>query len=176
MSNNHIEVTDREIARQENVKHLELIQAIVTRLAQNSFLIKAWTLTIAAAAYGFSVNRFNWRIAAIGAAAILLFWVLDSYFLRQERLFRYLYNHARRGPTAIKRFSMNIAPYSDFATVKPWRVFRSITLSLFYGGLLLIGLLAILFTPSPQPSAEPGPAQTPPMQSQQPPPPAISSR
>lgn len=31
----------------EEIKHLELIQAVVTRLANGSFLIKGWTMTVA---------------------------------------------------------------------------------------------------------------------------------
>ena len=47
-----------DIERQENVKHLELIQAIITRLASNSFFIKGWALTVAAATFGFDGVTF----------------------------------------------------------------------------------------------------------------------
>src|SRR5687767_8412009 len=72
-----------EIERAENVKHLEMIQAIVSRLGSNSIFIKGWALTVAAAAFGFAVNRIDWRVAVFGSIIILGFWFLDAYYLRQ---------------------------------------------------------------------------------------------
>lgn len=67
-----------EIARAENVKHLEMIQAVVTRLAGNSFLIKAWSISVAAAAYGIAVNRVDWRICLIVVSLGLTGRVFDA--------------------------------------------------------------------------------------------------
>ncbi|HKR51134.1 MAG TPA: hypothetical protein VJT72_16410 [Pseudonocardiaceae bacterium] len=132
-----------ETAREENVKHLEMIQAIISRLAGNSFLIKAWTVTVAAAAYGIAVNRLDWRICIIGTLAVAEFWVLDSYFLRQERIFRLLYDYVRSDIRAMPRFSMATTRFRS--RVHRHTVFFSITLSVLYGTLIAIGItLAIV--------------------------------
>ncbi|MEJ3652527.1 hypothetical protein WEH80_06035 [Actinomycetes bacterium KLBMP 9759] len=131
-----------DVQRSENVKHLELIQSVVTRLATNSFLIKGWTLTVSAAAFGFAVNRIDWKLATAGALVVLGFWVLDGYYLRQERLFRHMYNHVRRNIAvdSNERFSMNLSPYVGFDTVRRMRVFFSVTLVVFYPLLILVGV------------------------------------
>jgi hypothetical protein len=132
-----------ETAREENVKHLEMIQAIISRLAGNSFLIKAWTVTVAAAAYSIAVNRLDWRICTIGTLAVAEFWVLDSYFLRQERIFRLLYDYVRSDIRAMPRFSMATTRFRS--RVHRRTVFFSITLSVLYGTLIAIGIaLAIV--------------------------------
>lgn len=115
------------------VKHLEMLQAVVTRLGNGSFLIKGWTMTLAGAFLGFSVNRSSWKIAAIAIVPLVGFWILDSYYLRQERLFRALYEAARKPGTAVELFSMNVAPYKASITWK--RVVTSHTMVNFYGVL-----------------------------------------
>ncbi|MFF3951543.1 hypothetical protein ACFYYN_43190 [Streptomyces sp. NPDC001902] len=121
---------------QEEIKHLEFIQAIVARLGNGSFLIKGWTMTVAGVFFGVSVSNPNWKVAAAGMIPIVGFWLLDSYFLRQERLFRKLYDDVRRPSVAVELFSMNVQPYH--ASV-PWgKVIRSHTMVNFYGVLALV--------------------------------------
>jgi hypothetical protein len=62
----------------------------------DSFLMKGWALTVAGAFYGFAVKGTAWQVAAIGLMPVVVFWGLDAYFLRQERLFRGLYDQVRR--------------------------------------------------------------------------------
>ena len=94
------------------LKHLEFIQAVITRLANDSFLMKGWALTVAGAFYGFAVKGTNWKLAAIGLMPVLVFWGLDAYFLRQERLFRRLYNQVRERNPRIEPFAMNAAAHA----------------------------------------------------------------
>ena len=60
-------------------KHLELIQAIVARLAANSFTIKGWSVTIGSALLAFSVKDSDWHLALLTLLPILLFWGQDAY-------------------------------------------------------------------------------------------------
>ncbi|MEU9923773.1 hypothetical protein AB0H51_21185 [Streptomyces griseoluteus] len=127
---------------QEEIKHLEFIQAIVTRLGNGSFLIKGWTMTVAGVFFGISANTPGWKIAAAGFIPIIGFWLLDSYFLRQERLFRKLYDDVRRPTISVELFSMNVQPYHS---VVPWgKVVRSHTMVNFYGTLALVNLAFIV--------------------------------
>ena len=83
----------------KQIRHLEFIQAVIPRLANNSFLMKGWALTVAGLIFGFAVDQGSWRIAAAALLPVAgLFWGLDAYFLRQERLSRKLYD-AARNPT-----------------------------------------------------------------------------
>ena len=65
--------------------------------------------------------------------------ILDSYYLREERLFRYLYDDARRGKVGV--YSMNKNEYSS--KCKRRSVICSWSVLGFYGPLLLVGLGAL---------------------------------
>lgn len=125
------------------MKHLEFIQSVISRLATNSFVTKGWALTVAAAIYGFSADRLNPWIAAVGFAPTLGFWWLDAYFLRQERLFRCLYDDARQPDTPIALFSMHIVVYKANPLARWRRVIFSVTLLIFYGILVVTGAVIL---------------------------------
>jgi hypothetical protein len=132
-------VADDESISAERIKHLELVQGIVTRLSTNSFFVKGWAITITTALLAFQANKPGSRVAAIAFLPILAFWLLDSYFLRQERLFRRLYEDIRRKEPAAELFSMDIRPYGSREKLS--QVSWSITIRTFYGLLLLLTLL-----------------------------------
>jgi hypothetical protein len=136
-------------ATPDQIKHLEFIQAVIGRLATDSFLMKGWALTISAAIYGFAAQDLNWRISLIGLLPVLSFWFLDAYFLRQERLFRCLYAKVCNKPQTT--FSMDTRNHK--AKV-PWvRTMFSLTLAVFYGALLAVGIgltiVSAIHDPSP---------------------------
>jgi hypothetical protein len=125
----------------DRLKHLEFIQAVITRLGTNSFLVKGWALTLAAGFLALSASRLSWQIATVGVVPLLCFWYLDGFFLRQERLFRHLYDDARRPDDRVEVLSMNVGPY--LARAPLLRVTLSQTLVLFYGPLLAADLAMI---------------------------------
>jgi hypothetical protein len=130
--------------REENVQHLGWIQGVVSRLASNSFLIKGWALTVAAATFGFAVNRTDWRITMLGVLILGGFWYLDSFFLQQERLFRMLFDKVRTDTHSVSRFEMDITPFRRERRGKRASAFFSSTLVNFYGMLVAIGVATIV--------------------------------
>ena len=120
------------------VKHLEMIQNVISRLNTNSFLVKGWTLTIAGLIYVYAAGRNGWQAAAIGTTAAFAFWTLDAYLLYSERMFRQLYDDARQIDSHVDLFSMQVAAY------KGSRLWMSTAFSLtmisFYIPVLLIGV------------------------------------
>ncbi|RKS76691.1 hypothetical protein BZB76_2048 [Actinomadura pelletieri DSM 43383] len=128
------------------IKHLEFIQAAITRLAGNSFLAKGWALTASAALYGLAASGSNPWLALAATGLNVAFWWLDGYFLRQERLFRCLYNDARKPDSAVEPFSMDTRPYLDDPYTAPRKVTMSHTLLVFYGALLVTGLAITVAT------------------------------
>ncbi len=93
----------------DRVKHLELIQAVVTRLAGNSSSLKTWTVTIVAALFALAADKANPAFIWLAIVPVVTFWFLDGYYLRQERLFRALYYAASKKDL---EFSMYTAPYA----------------------------------------------------------------
>lgn len=92
-------------------KYFELLQAIVARLAGNSFSIKGWAVGLVAVLGGFAAKDSDPRIVFGLWLPALCFWGLDAYYLRQERLFRALYNAASAPGSTITAYSMNVKPY-----------------------------------------------------------------
>ena len=115
--------------------HLQMVQAVITRMAGNSFLLKGWSVTLVSALLALAADKSNRTFALVGYLPVLMFWALDAYFLRQERLFRALYDTVRGQDAAKIDFSMNTAPYvSQVSGVL--RVGLSRTLLIFHGVLL----------------------------------------
>lgn len=131
------------------VSHLQMIQAVIGRLGNDSFLIKGWAVTIAGALLGFAADRHSERLAVLSLIPTVLFWVQDSLFLRSERLFRLLHEDVRKPGSTVEPFFMNataasfIAEY-DTKEAGSWpRAFFRPTLVLFY---LLLVIAAIVLS------------------------------
>lgn len=125
------------------LKHLELIQGVINRMAFNSFMLKGWSVVLVSAVLILVSPQGDNNRALIGLLPTLVFWGLDGYFLRQERLYRALYDHVRvLAPDKID-LSMRTA---DFAGPNlTWlSAFLSITLILFYAAVLVGVVLAVL--------------------------------
>ncbi|HYJ86999.1 MAG TPA: hypothetical protein VEW46_13145 [Pyrinomonadaceae bacterium] len=103
-------------ADEAKLKHLELIQSVISRLAGNSFSMKGWSIPLVAALMALAAKDANERYAAVALLPALCFWGLDAYYLRQERLYRKLYNAVNLNstfgnpPAPIPSLSMNTLP------------------------------------------------------------------
>lgn len=126
------------------IKHLEMIQAIINRLAGNCFLIKGWTITISLAGFSlFANNKSQVMFLGLAAFAIIIFWVLDAYYLRQERLFRELYKSvATKNELDGNFFIIDISPFQKIVPCILCVMF-SFPTSLIY--LALLGLTSFLY-------------------------------
>ncbi|EGR4262179.1 hypothetical protein ACT7TO_003283 [Vibrio cholerae] len=84
-----------------NSDYLALIQVIISRMANNAFLVKGWSITLTAAllTVGGSLSvsdGFNKHLFFIVNSACLLGFVwLDAYFYYNEKKYRELYEYAR---------------------------------------------------------------------------------
>jgi hypothetical protein len=84
------------------IKHLEFIQNIINRMSNNSFLLKGWNVTVATAILALIVGIPKPLFIIIALFSSLAFWGLDAYYLRQERLFRLLYDDLQKNVTSKK--------------------------------------------------------------------------
>ncbi len=94
-------------------KHLEFIQGAINRMAGNLFFLRGWTITLIVALFAFFVKDANTDFIFVVYFPVIIFWILDGYFLSQERLFRALYNHVRELDEKEIDFSMNTSEYND---------------------------------------------------------------
>ena len=63
-------------------------------MAHNSFVIKNWCITVTVALLAIETNIGNVVFATISIFTCIIFWLLDGYYLREERRFRILYDDA----------------------------------------------------------------------------------
>lgn len=130
---------------EDMIQEFELIQGIVDRQADNSFKIKGWTVALVVVATVFRSNDVQIFVAFI---PLLGFWGLDAYFLRQEKMYRELYEWVRenRPETDSHRFDLDASRFEDEVPGIP-STMLSPTLRWFYGsiGVLLVLYSAIIF-------------------------------
>ena len=129
---------------QNKHKHLEFLQGAINRMASNLFLLKGWTITLIAALFALSAKDANQAYVLVAYFPTLIFWILDAYFLSQERRFRALYDHVRKLNEDQVDFSMDTAPFKH-----EWRntwigAMLSRTLLTYYGSLMLVMLCLLL--------------------------------
>jgi hypothetical protein len=131
---------------EKKLKHLEMIQGVVNRMAQCSFMLKGWSVTLVAGLLALSVAT-NQKIALISVSflPLIVFWMLDGYYLYQERLFRAVYDHVRKLGEDKIDFSMDTSTFTNGRNT--WTsTMMSRTVCGFYLPLLaaMIGVMAIL--------------------------------
>src|SRR3990172_207286 len=95
-----------------------MIQAIITRMSVNSFLLKGWSVVLVSALFALAAGDPEARFVSLAYFPAVAFWILDGYFLWQERLFRTLYDRVRTMPAADVNFSMDTSVVR--ADVRGW--------------------------------------------------------
>lgn len=91
-------------------KEIDLIQGCINRMAQNSFAIKGWLITLVAVILALLPETVDVRIlCGVVFAATLCFWYLDAYYLKMERLYRWKYEWviANRGESDEYFYDLN---------------------------------------------------------------------
>lgn len=79
----------------KKMKHLELIQGIISRMANNSFMLKGWAVTLVAGIFALAGKDTDKLYFLVAYIPVIVFWALDAYYLWQERLYRGLYEKVR---------------------------------------------------------------------------------
>ncbi len=133
-----------QVMRDFMVREIEVIQHIIERMASNSFLIKGWTVTLVVVTL---LLKGDWYEAFIGFVPLMAFWVLDAYFLRQERMYRKLYDWVRnnRPNTDEHLFDMNAGRFQQ-EVASMLRLMFSLTLGVFYGTMGAVIVAYIVLT------------------------------
>lgn len=70
------------------IEQMRMLQNIITRMNSNSFQLKGWMITIVAAFLALFCNSGEPVYIFIAASMPVFFWMLDSYYLVQERKYR----------------------------------------------------------------------------------------
>ena len=121
------------------VEHLKMIQAVIDRLGRASFWVKTWSLLLIVIGLTLIAIHYVHRpyFSLILIPFVLGFWILDGYFLWQERLFRKVYDEVR--VQSDTDFQMDPLKHRDKPKCSWTSAIFSVTLVVFY-------LIEIAFT------------------------------
>src|SRR3990172_11626640 len=117
-------------------KEIDLIQACITRMASNSFLLKGWAISIIAVVLALADKAINPALlSSILLIPLLSFWYLDAFFLRTEKMYRKMYEwilEKRKNDDTTYLYDLNPHRFKKEVD-SSWKVMWSVTLRCFYG-------------------------------------------
>ncbi|MBS5038480.1 MAG: hypothetical protein KHZ27_08740 [Fusobacterium sp.] len=129
-------------------KEIDLVQGCINRISNNSFLLKGWTISINGVILAlFSENINKFFIGSIIMMITFIFWCLDTYYLRLERMFRRLYDwklEARKKGNEEKFYSLDIEDFKNEVDGVIKTMFSK-TLFLFYGFIIILVFVILIF-------------------------------
>lgn len=145
-----------EVSPEDRRKHLDYIQAVVTRQSAASASAKGWLLPVVTALFGFALTQHVWLLALLGMFLIAVFAYIDANYLRSEKAYRALYNAVSRSERMVPRFTLDPTDAhepqcGDAPAAAKWKVLRdkylpprevwtSWSIAPFYSAMLLLGV------------------------------------
>lgn len=129
-------------------KEIDLIQACITRMASNSFLLKGWLVTLVAVILTFLPEQIN-VILVLGILflIILSFWYLDAFFLSVEKKYRKLYEWVlaeRPKGNDEMLYDLSISRF-DSLVKSTFKIMLSKTLGWFYGIPMTLTIIIFMY-------------------------------
>lgn len=129
---------------------LSILQDVITRMAGNSASAKTWCIALVSASLVLLADRKSPDLVWLAAIPIILFFLLDAYYLGLEKEFRDSYNNF------IKKIHTSDVSVDDLFVVVPpgqkplsfknvWQAFKSFSVWPFYLVQLVVLLTVRLF-------------------------------
>ena len=130
----------------ERIKHLEMIQGVITRMANSSAWMKRLAIVIVGliatlAAY----DNSNTNVLLICAAILLaILWLMDARYLQQERWFRTLFDAVRK-ENSDDRPDFCITPSPEIRCQSGfWKSALSWSTLLYYGPVIFLAIFVLI--------------------------------
>jgi hypothetical protein len=105
-------------------KEIDLIQECIKRMANNSFLLKGWTISLVAVVLALSEKNVNpYFLGLVVLVPLISFWYLDAFFLYTEKLYRKMYEWViteRPKSNNEKMYDLNPHRFKNELKVKKW--------------------------------------------------------
>ena len=131
--------------------YFKIIQNVINRMARTSFLIKAWEITLISTIIVLTFNYANVLVFGTLVGITIIFWILDSYYLWLEKIYRCLYNskvedyNSETKRDAIVLFDMDYTPFSNSVKKVP-KLMISRSECLFYIPILMVLIVFTIFS------------------------------
>lgn len=142
---------DNCLSTDEIHKEIDLIQACINRMSQNSFSCKGWNLTLIAGIFALVPENINkWYICIVILCINLCFWWLDSFYVLQEQKYRDKYEWViSKRAEGNNEFLYNLNPNNSNMNLEnrqrnQLKVAFSKTLLPMYGGISVLIIVFII--------------------------------
>lgn len=127
---------------ENKIKHLEIIQGVINRMASNSFLLKGWSVGLVSALFALAAKDTTIAFVYLAYFPAVAFWILDGYFLWKERLFRELYDHVRILDDSVIDYSMHT---ENIPTAKDTWIGTMISKTLLiFHGVVIVSIIFVM--------------------------------
>ena len=123
-----------------NKEYLQMLQEPICRMSTISAIFKGFAATIVAGISAITYSTTNLWVLGLSFLPVLAFAILDIYYLKLERKFRFLFEQVRLKKHEID-FSMKLTndPVEIIsAKARTWDCIKSPSIYLFYPLMLLI--------------------------------------
>lgn len=108
-----------------------------------SAIFKGFAATIVAGIATLSYNEVNTWVLGLSFVPVILFALLDIYYLRLEKQYRFLYEQVRNDTHEID-FSMELPKDNKAAESRIWDCLKSPSIWLFYPTMLAILIIVLM--------------------------------
>ena len=128
---------------ERKLKHLELIQGVINRMAHCSFPLKGWSVILLSGLFALAAKETNPLFVYLAYLPVIAFWILDGHYLYQERLYRKLYNEVRKQAPEEIDFGMNASRFKGEDNATWHGSIMSATMLLFHG-ILIAAVIVVM--------------------------------
>ena len=130
--------------------YLQMLQEPICRMSTISAIFKGFAATIVAGISAISYASTNIWVLGLSFLPVLAFAVLDVYYLKLERKFRFLFDQVRMDKHEID-FSMKLTndPLENIsAKARTWDCIKSPSIYLFYPWMIAILVVVMILKTS----------------------------
>ena len=70
---------------EQKLKHLELVQGVINRMAHCSFLLKGWSVILLSGLFALAAKETNPLFVYLAYLPVIAFWILDGYYIAAHK-------------------------------------------------------------------------------------------
>ena len=133
---------------EKKIKHLEMIEAIIERMAKNCFQLKGWAMTLVALVGTLGAQGSEKKFMLLAFIPVIGFCFLDAFYLQQERKYKQLYKNVAKKDENDIDFNMDTRLVTGNADEMKRLCFCqclfSISVIVFYG-VIAVAMLSLFF-------------------------------
>ncbi|MDD3414362.1 MAG: hypothetical protein PHY47_10205 [Lachnospiraceae bacterium] len=140
-------MSEKKTIDDNTIAYLQMIQGNIERMSTSSAIFKGFAATIVAGIATISFQEVSSWILGMSFIPVLSFVLLDLYYLRLERSYRFLYENVRKGKSedyfSLKLMKMS-ASEKKISRTRVRDLIKSPSFYLFYPMLIVIEIVVMI--------------------------------